>query len=418
MKMLVANAGSSSLKCQFLDMPSETQLAKAKVERLGTDRAVIGSTDRTGQWRETTTPLLCYREAIEFVLGVLTEPAKGALSSISEIDAVAFKPVYAKGISGCQYMDRRVLDAMAEYCDIVAPLHNPAYIEAIESFAAVLPGTPLVGLFEDFYFDNVPDYVSVYPIPWEWTEKYGIRKRFFHGASHCYVSNRVAELMGQKLDDLNVITAHLGGSSSIQCIQHGRGIEGCGGFTLQNGVPQSVRPGEIDPFMIAYLVHEGEGTVEEIVDRLMVEGGLSGISGMGFDMRDLQAAAERGHERARLAIDAYVHAIRKYIGSWLLVLGHTDVITMAGGTGESSPYIRKRVLQGCEELGIILDDARNEAAVGKESLISADSSRIQVWVVPTNEEIVVARECYKLLTLSSQDGSLFTSATHEIGIGR
>lgn len=398
MKMLVANAGSSSFKSQLLDMPGEKQLAKLRIERLGTDQATVEWTDRSGATQKVTTPLLSYTAAVEFMLEKLADPATGVLSSVSELDAVAFKPVYAKGISGCQYMDKRVLDAMAEYCDIVAPLHNPAYIEAIESFTNVLPNTPMVGLFEDFFFDQVPDYVSIYPIPWDWSEKYGIRKRFFHSASHYYVANRAADLMGRELSELNLITCHLGGSSSIQCIQKGIGVEGCGGFTLQAGVPQSVRPGDLDSFLIAYLVHKGEGTILEVINKMMTEGGLAGISGIGFDMRDLQQAAESGHERAKLAIDSWVHQVRKYIGSWLVMLGHTDAITIAGGTGEASAYIRKRVLQGCEELGIVIDDARNEAASGKEALISADNSRIQVWVIPTNEEIVVARECYKLLT--------------------
>jgi len=311
---------------------------------------------------------------------------------------VAFKPVYAKGISGCQHMDQRVLDAMAEYNSVVAPLHNPAYIDAITNFRKALPTTPLVGLFEDFFFDQIPDYVQVYPIPWDWTEKHDIKKRLWHSASHYYCTNRVTELMGCKPQDVDLITCHLGGSSSIMAIRNGIGIDGCGGFTLQNGVPQSVRTGDLDPFLVAYLVTRGEGTVEEVITRLMTEGGLAAISGMGFDMRDLQKAAEEGHKRAKLAIDSYVHAVRRYVGSWMAVLGHVDAITMQGGTGEASAYIRKRVLEGLEEYGIVMDDAKNDEFVRKEGKISADQSRTQIWVILTNEEIVVARECYKLLT--------------------
>jgi len=204
--------------------------------------------------------------------------------------------------------------------------------------------------------------------------------------------------MDRPVSELNLITCHLGGSSSVQAIRGGVGIDGCGGFTLQNGVPLSVRPGDLDPFLVAYLVTRGEGTVEQVIDRMMTEGGLSAISGMGFDMRDLQKAAESGHKRARLAIDCYVYAVRKYIGSWLAVLGHTDAITMAGGIGESSPYVRGLILQDLEELGIVVDREKNQECVGKEGKISTQDSRIAIWVIPTNEEIVVARECYKLLS--------------------
>jgi acetate kinase len=397
MKMLVANVGSSSFKCQLLDMPGENQLARAKVERLGSDNATVEWTDRAGGVSNVNTPLPSYDTAIQFVLDKFTDAATGVLGSLSELDAVAFKPVYAKGITGCRYMDQQVLDAMAEYNSVVAPLHNPAYIDAIENFGRALPDTPLVGLFEDFFFDNMPDYATVYPIPWDWTEKYGMRKRLFHSASHFYATNRACELMGRKPEDVNLITCHLGGSSSIQAIRKGIGIDGCGGFTLQNGLPQSIRPGDLDPFLVAFLVTRGEGTVDEVIKRLMTEGGLAAISGMGFDMRDLQQAADAGHERARLAIDCYVHHARKYVGSWMAVLGHVDAITMQGGTGEGSAYIRNRILENLEEFGIVMDNTLNEQCAGKECKISADSSRTQIWVIRVDEEIVVARECYKLL---------------------
>lgn len=399
MKMLVANVGSSSFKTKLLDMPSENCLARAKVERIGESNATVEWTERDGTTKKVETPLSGYRDAITFVLSRLTDPETGSLESLDALDAVAFKPVYAKDITGVQIMDGRVLDAMAEYNSVVAPLHNPAYIEAISDFTAALPGKPMVGLFEDFFFDELPDYATVYPIPWDWMQKYGIKRRLFHSASHYFVVNRVAELMGTEPSKLNLITCHLGGSSSIQCIRQGVGVDGCGGFTLQNGVPMSVRPGDLDPFLVAFLVTRGEGTVDEVIKRMMTEGGLSAISGIGFDMRDLIKAADEGHERAKLAIDTYVHACRRYVGSWLAVLGHTDAITLAGGTGESNPYIRKLLLQGLEELGIIIDDERNADCIGREGMISTDDSRIKVWVIPTDEEIVVARKCFEFLSV-------------------
>lgn len=399
MKMLIANAGSSSFKCQLFDMPSEKVLAKLRIERLKTEKSAVDWTDVSGNTKRIEIPLLSYGAAVQFVIDRMTDPDGGPLSSIEELEAVAFKTVYAKGMTGCLYLDQKVLDAMAEYNRIIAPIHNPAYIETIESFKKALPNIPMIGLFENFFYRDFPDYVSVLPIPWEWTEKYDIKKHCFHGSSHYYCMHRAAELMGKKTTDLNMISCHLGGGSSIQCIERGTAIDGTGGFSLpQSGIPQATMAGNADALLIPYLYVHGEGDIDELSLKLGLESGISGISGMGFDMRDLQKAAEEGHDRARLATDNYVHSLRKALGGWLAVLGHVDVITMEGGTGEASPYIRKRVLERLEEFGIVLDDRLNEEFVCKEGRISADSSRTEIWVIRTNEEIVVARKSFELLT--------------------
>jgi len=278
------------------------------------------------------------------------------------------------------------------------PLHNPMYIEAINNFRKLLPDTPMVGLFEDAFYDQMPDYNTIYPIPWEWTQKYGIRRLGYHGASHYYMSRRVPELIERNLEDINTITCHLGGSSSVTMIKGGVALENSFGFTGQTGVPLSYRSSDMDPFIIPFLVSRGEGTVEEITDRMMTDAGLAAVSGIGFDFRDLEKAAAKGHERAQLAIDMFVHGVRKYIGAYMIELGHVDAIAIAGGTGEASPYIRSLVLQGLEEYGVILDDTKNHACKRQEACISSNDSRIQVWVTPTNEEIVVARETYALLS--------------------
>jgi acetate kinase len=398
MKILIANPGSSSMKCQLLEMPSERQIARVRIERVGSDAAPTEWTDREGVTREATAPIPDRASAIRYVLEKLTDPETGAIDSLSDVAAVGFKTVYANGITGCQILDDRVLAAMADYNDVIAPLHNPVYIQAIESFREVLPDTPMVGLFENSFFDKLPAHAVVYPIPWDWTLKYGIRKHLFHGASHRYVSGRIPELVGRDPQDLRLITCHLGGSSTIMAYAGGVCVEGSGGFSLQYGVPVSVRASDMDSFLIAFLVSRGEGTVEQVVGRMMSEAGLAGISGIGFDFRDLLEAADAGHERARLAIDAYVHAVRKYIGGFMVELGRVDVITMAGGTGESSARIRKMILSGMEEFGLVLDEARNEACFRREGEITADGSRVKVWVVPTNEEVVVAREVHKLVS--------------------
>jgi acetate kinase len=401
MKILVANVGSSSLKCKLLDMPSEQLLAKILVERVGEADAHAAWTARDGGSREATLPLPSSADAIRYALGRLADEAEGVLPGLVGLDAVGFKPVCAKGITGCREMTDEVLGAMEEFADYICPMHNSLVVEAVRGFRRELPGLPLVGLFETFFFQDWPEYARIYPIPWDWTQKYEVKRTMGHGASHFFVNRRVAQLLGKEPEHFNAVQLHLGGSSSVVGLRGGRTIDGTSGFTMNCGVPMSVRSSDMDGFLIAYLWSKGEGSPRQIVDRMMTEAGLASISGMGFDMRDLQAAAERGHERARLAIDTYVYQVRKYVGSMMLVLGHTDLIAFTAGTGESSPYIRSRILEGLEEFGIVLDEESNRRTIKQEACISAPGSRIAVWVVPTDEEIVVARESYRLLEKSS-----------------
>ncbi|MHB9038760.1 MAG: acetate/propionate family kinase [Armatimonadota bacterium] len=397
MKILVANAGSTSFKCRVLDMPSEHEIATAKVERVGEPVSTVDCCTALGKTVHMEVPLPDHGAAMNCVIDWFTGPEAGVLSSAAELAAVGFKPVYAKGITGCQLMDDRVLDAMAEYSNILAPQHNPIYIKVIKSCRQAFTTIPMVGLFEDFLFDSLPEHATIYPIPWDWTEKYGIRKHLFHGASHKYVTMRVAELLDRDLIDLNIIACHLGGSSTIMAFRNGVCIDGTGGFSLQNGVPLSTRSSDMDPYIIPYLVSKGEGTLEQVVYRMAHEGGVAAISGMGCDFRDLERAAADGHKRAGLALDAYVHGVRRYLGAYLAELGHTDVVTIAGGVGESGAGIRSRIFHGLQELGIVLDEEMNAGCCRNEGKISADESRIQIWVVPTNEELIVARETYRLL---------------------
>jgi len=397
MKILVTNPGSSSLKCQLFEMPSEQQLGRVRIERIGDASSPTEWVGRDGVLHKADVHLPDRITAIRYLVEKLTDPETGAISSLDELTAVGFKTVYANGITGCRYLDDEVLAAMADYNEIIAPIHNPVYIEAIGSFRKALPNTPMIGLFENSFFDSLPDHATIYPIPWDWTKKYGIRKHLFHGASHRYVSTRIPTLLGRDPKELRLITTHLGGSSTVMAYRGGVCVDGTGGFTLQYGVPVSIRASDMDPFLIPFLVKRGEGTMDEVVEKMMTKAGLAGISGMGFDFRDLEEAAAKGHERAQLAIDTYIHQVRKYIGGFMVELGHVDAITFAGGTGEAGVEMRKTILSGLEEFGIVIDDVKNAACFRKEGEISADSSKTKVWVVPTNEEIVVARESVKLL---------------------
>lgn len=397
MKILVANVGSSTLKCRLIEMPSEKTLAKILVERVGEKDAHVTWTDRDGASKEQILPVRNSSEAIDVSLRKLTDKADGVLLDPVGLDAVGFKPVCAKGITGCREMTDEVLAAMEEFEDYICPMHNRLVVDAVRAFRKAAPGIPLIGLFETFFFQEWPEYARIYPIPWDWTQKYDVRRMMGHGASHFFVNGRMARILGKEPREFNAVQLHLGGSSSVVAVRGGKTIDGTAGFTMNTGVPMSVRSADMDGFLIAYLWSKGEGTPKQIVDRMMTEAGIASISGMGFDMRDLQAAAERGHQRARLAIDTYVYQVRKYLGSMMLILGHVDVITFAAGTGESSPYIRRRVLEGLREFGIILDEELNKRTIKKEALISAQGSKIAVWVVPTDEEIVVARESIALL---------------------
>jgi acetate kinase len=388
MKILIANVGSSSLKCQLLDMPSETVLARAHVERVGSNKAPVRWTDRLGKEHEIETPLPDAVAAIRFVLSKLTAPADGALGSLNELDAVAFKPGHAKGYTGCQYMDGPVLAGLAEYRKYICPLHNELYINAVESFRQVLPNTPMVGQFEDFFSQEWPEHARIFSVPYEWTQKYDIRRRMGHGSTHFYVNRRIAQILGKTPEELNTVQFHLGGSSSIAAVRRGKTVDGTSGFSAG---------WDIDGFLVTYLAAHGEGTADEIIDRITSTRPLDAISGMGYDLRDLEAAADKGHQRAQLAIDWYVYNFRRQLGHLCFLLGKVDVITFSGGTGEASPFIRRRMLEDLEEFGIVLDNARSETCIKNEGRISSDGSKILIWVVPTNEEIVLARHCVKFL---------------------
>jgi acetate kinase len=388
MKILVANVGSSSLKCQLFDMPAETSLARAYVERVGSDKAPVRWTDRAGRMHETETSLPTAVAAIRFVLSKLTDAESGTLEDLTQLNAVGFKPVLAKGYTGCHFMDDKVLAAIAEFRDFILPTHSDLYINAVRDFRQVLPETPLIGLFDVFFTQGWAEHASIYPIPYEWTEKHSIRKRMGHSATHCYVNRRIAQILGKKPEDLNTVQFHLGGSSSIAAVQRGKSVDGTSGFSAGC---------EVDGFLVTYLSMHGEGTPLEIAGRIANTKPLAAISGIGFDLRDLEDAAKKGHARAQLAIDWYVYNFRKQLGQMCFLLGKVDAITFAGGTGESSPTIRRLMLENLAEYGIVLDDARSRACVKEEGLISSDASKIPVWVVPTNEELIVARECVKLL---------------------
>lgn len=369
MKVLVANLGSTSFKFKLLDMEQDgREIARGGYERIGQSGA----------------PYATHGDVIDAILAECK----------CTIDAIGFKAVHGGPISGAVPVTDDVIATMEQFAD-VAPAHNPPYIAAMRAFRQKLPDVPQVAAFETAFHQTIPLARQVYAIPHEWTEKLGIRRYGFHGASHRYISWRVPELVGKEKSK-RIISCHLGGSCSITAIEDGKSVAHTFGMTAQSGLPQNNRVGDFDTFALLKLLHHGL-TLDEIFKKLAKEGGMLGLSGVSNDMRDIEQAAGEGNARAKLAIDAFVEAVRNYIGQYLVVLGGCDVLAFTGGIGENGAALRAAICRNLEWAGIALDPAKNNVR-GKEARISKDDSRTQVWIVPTNEELVVARQTVTALS--------------------
>ncbi len=392
MKILVANLGSTSFKYRLFDMSDERQLARGGVERIGSTESHCFV--QTGdQQSELTASVPDHAVAVRQCLSQLTEPETGCLADATEVAAIGFKAVHGGRLSGVQRVDDNLLGAMTEM-NLVAPAHNPPYIAAMRLLAEKLPEIPLVAAFETGFHQTIPDRLKYYAIPKDWSDQFHIQRFGFHGASHRYIATRMAELTGQ--ENQRVISCHLGGSSSLCAIRAGQSVATSMGMSPQTGLPQNNRVGDFDPFAIPMIMHRTGKSLDETLATLANQGGLLGLSGLSGDIRDLSEAAEKGHEDARLALDVYVSEIRRYLGALLVELGGTDLLVFTGGIGENGIDIRRQVCRDLEELGIELDEQLNQQAKG-ESRIERANSRTQIWVVPTNEELIVARQTQQLL---------------------
>jgi len=353
MRILVTNVGSTSLKYRLFDFPEETVLAHGRVERIGGGAGMAEWTHGAESGEQETT-FADHKDAIEFVIKRLEEDG---VTSMNAVKCVSFKTVVAKGYVGCEYLDEDVLKAMEAY-EFLAPAHNPPYINAIRLFKALLPDTPLIGLFEPAFHLTMPDYARVYPVPKSWRQKHGIQRYGFHGASHRYVSERVAELHEKPKSELKVISCHLGGSSSLCAIDGGKSVECSLGFTPQTGVFHGSRVGDLDPFAVFYAMREDGLSMDEANRILTKESGLKGLSGVSDDMRDIENAMDEGNDDARLAFQAFAYQIKKYIGAYYAVLGGLDVLAFAGGIGERGQRLRAEVCNGLAHIGVVLDKAK------------------------------------------------------------
>ena len=394
-KILVANIGSTSFKFRLFDMPAERLLASGGADRIGQSDSAWSFRCGDEPARKGGATFPDYAAAVGHFASLLA--SAGVLKDFaSDLAAVGFKPVMAKGISGTRHMDATVLAAM-EALYTLFPAHNPPYVKAVRSFNALFPKLPCIGTFETAFYEHLPRAATRFPVPLDWERDHGIRRHGFHGASHRFVSERAAQLCG-KPGQARVISCHLGGSSSVCAVRDGRAIDSSWGMTPQSGLAQNNRVGDFDVFAALHLMRNCGLSLDEVERRLSSDAGLKGMSGLpSGDMRDVRAAALAGNDDARTALEVFVGQVRKYVGQFLVELNGCDVLSFTAGIGENNPWLRAAICSGMDFCGLELDAAANEACMGTESIISTPRSSIQVRVIPTNEEIIIAREAWALL---------------------
>ncbi len=396
MKILVINCGSSSLKYQILDMTNETLLCKGLVEKIGIDGSVINHT-KIGQDKFVLeTPMKDHKDAIAQVLAAIQDPDHGVVTSMSEIGAVGHRVVHG----GEHYADSVLIDdevmKVIEECSDLAPLHNPPNIAGIEACKALMPDTPMVAVFDTAFHQTMPPESYIYALPYEYYTKYGIRRYGFHGTSHKYVARRAAEMLNVSLEDLKLITCHLGNGASVSAIKHGKCIDTSMGFTPLEGLVMGTRSGDIDPALVTY-IREKEGLKPgEANNILNKKSGVLGISGVSSDFRDIEAAIEEGNERAALALKVFAHKVRFYIGAYIAEMNGCDAIVFTAGVGENDITMRELICHDLGNLGIKIDPLKNKIR-GKETIISPDDARVSVLLIPTNEELMIARDTYQIV---------------------
>lgn len=395
MIVLIANLGSTSFKYKLFDMPSEKVLATGAADRIGQGRSAWSvEVPSAGDVKkaEGTVDLADHAAAIDLHLDQLQK--LGAIQKITDVQAVGFKAVHGGPISGAVQVDEHVLGVMQQFAD-VAPAHNPPYIAAMRAFMSKLPGVPQVAAFETAFHQTIPLARQVYAIPHEWVTKLGIRRYGFHGASHRYIATRMREIAPEAR---RVISLHLGGSCSICAIEDGKSVANSFGMTAQSGVFHNNRVGDFDTFALLKLTKAGL-SLDEIFQKLGKEGGLKGLSGVSADMRDVEEAAAKGNAQAKLALDAFVETCRSFVGSYLAALNGADAIVFTGGIGQHGKAIRTAICANLDFAGIAIDSSKNLSAKGSaESRIESATSKAQVWVLPTNEELIVARQTMDVLS--------------------
>ena len=397
MNILVINCGSSSLKYQLIDSESEAVLAKGLCERIGIAGSAITHQAGEGDKIKTEIDMTDHTQAVAAVIDKLTDPEVGVVSSLDEIGAVGHRIVHGgENFASSVIITDEVIEAI-EKCNDLAPLHNPANLIGINSCKEIMPNVPMVAVFDTAFHQTMPKKAYLYGLPYEYYEKYKVRRYGFHGTSHDFVSNRVAELMGKKREDLKIIVCHLGNGASVSAVLHGQCVDTSMGLTPLEGLIMGTRSGDIDPAIVSFLAEKEGKTVQEIIDICNKKSGVLGLSGgLSSDFRDLGNAADSGNEKAQAALETWGYRVAKYIGAYVAAMNGVDAIVFTAGVGENNIAARTTACQYLGYLGVTIDLVANNER-GEEIRISTADSKTQVWVVPTNEELAIARETVRLV---------------------
>ena len=396
MKIIILNCGSSSIKYQLVDMPENKVIAKGLVEKVGLEESIIKYQNDSGTDLKLNKQIPDHQKGIEEVLNLLTNDEYGSIGSLDEIGAVGHRVVHGgEAFSDSVPITDEVIEALEE-CVELAPLHNPPNLAGIYTMKKLLPGVPQVGVFDTAFHQTMPEHVYLYAIPFVLYEKYKVRRYGFHGTSHKYISQRACDILGVDIKTQRIITCHLGNGSSMAAIKNGKSFDTSMGMTPAEGLIMGTRTGDIDPGALLYMAEKEEASIKETSNLLNKKSGMLGISGVSSDMRDIEEAADKGNHRAKLALEMFAYRAKKYIGAYTAAMGGVDIIVFAGGIGEMDTETRKRILNGLEFLGIELDQEKLDIR-GKETMLSTPDSGIKVMVVPTNEEMMIARDTYEIV---------------------
>ncbi|MGN1156844.1 MAG: acetate kinase [Agathobacter sp.] len=396
MNVLVINCGSSSLKYQLINSDTEAVLAKGLCERIGIDGRLVYQ--KTGLDKEITEAAMpTHKQAIQLVLDALVNPNTGAIANLSEIEAVGHRVVHGgEKFASSTVLTDEVIAAIEE-CNDLAPLHNPANLIGIRACQELMPNVPMVAVFDTAFHQTMPDVAYMYGLPYEYYEKYGVRRYGFHGTSHSFVSKRAAEIVGKNYKDLKIIVCHLGNGASICAVDHGKSVDTSMGLTPLEGLIMGTRSGDVDPSILEFIAQKENLNLSQVMNVLNKKSGVEGISGVSSDFRDIEAAAKEGNKRAALAQQTFAYRVIKYVGAYVAAMNGVDVICFTAGLGENDAKIREMVMNNLSYLGVAVNKEVNDATHGKEAIISTSDSKVTCIAIPTNEELAICRETVALV---------------------
>lgn len=396
MNVLVINCGSSSLKYQVINSDTEQVLAKGLCERIGIDGRLV-YTPAGGEKEISNLDMPTHKQAIQYVIDALTNENTGVIKSLDEIGAVGHRLVHGGEKFACSTLITEEVIKAVEECSDLAPLHNPANLIGVRACQELMPNTPMAGVFDTAFHQTMPLEAYMYGIPYEYYEKYKIRKYGFHGTSHSFVSKRMAQLLGKPIEDLKIIVCHLGNGSSVCAVDGGKSVDTSMGLSPLEGLIMGTRSGDIDPSVMEFICKKENMDINGIMEVLNKKSGVQGLSGVSSDFRDLQAGAAEGNKRCEMAVDVFCYRVLKYIGAYVAAMNGVDAIAFTAGLGENDEIVRRKIVSRLGYLGIKLDEEVNDNGRGKEIAISTPNSKVPVWIVPTNEELAIARETVALL---------------------